>query len=85
MTHLRPTFFAQNFLYPPFVTSVVQHGVMSFPFAKGHHAPLAAEDQGRLIAERDDPPALVDPGRHGGRVAGEVLERRRARARPAAA
>lgn len=61
VTHLRPTFFAQNFLYPPFVTSVVQHGVMSFPFAKGHHAPLAAEDQGRLIAA-----ILADPESHRG-------------------
>jgi hypothetical protein len=41
VTHLRPTFFAQNFLYPPFVASVVQHGMISFPFGSGRHAPLA--------------------------------------------
>ena len=63
VTHLRPTFFAQNFLYPPFVAWVVQHGVMSFPFAEGRHAPLAAEDQGRLIAA-----ILVDPKPHQGKT-----------------
>ncbi len=37
VTHLRPTFFAQWLLYPR-------------TFAKGRHAPIAAEDQARLIA-----------------------------------
>ena len=63
VTHLRPTFFAQNFLYSPFVASVVQHGIISFPFGKGRHAPLAAEDQGRLIAA-----ILADPRPHQGKT-----------------
>jgi NAD(P)H dehydrogenase (quinone) len=63
VTHLRPTFFAQNFLYSPFVASVVQRGIISFPFGKGRHAPLAAEDQGRLIAA-----ILADPRPHQGKT-----------------
>ena len=63
VTHLRPTFFAQNFLFPPFVASVVQTGVMNFPFGGGRHAPLTAEDQGRLIAA-----ILADPAPHQGKT-----------------
>jgi NAD(P)H dehydrogenase (quinone) len=36
---------------------------MSFPFGDGRHAPLAAEDQGRLIAT-----ILLDPGPHKGQT-----------------
>ena len=63
ITHLRPTFFAQNFLYPPFVASVIKCGVISFPFREGRHAPLAAEDQGRFIAA-----IMIDPAPHQGKT-----------------
>jgi len=63
VTHLRPTFFAQNFLYPPFVASIIEHGVISFPFGDARHAPVAAEDQGRLIAA-----IMADPQPHQGKT-----------------
>lgn len=61
VTHLRPTFFAQNFLDPTILTAITQRGVISFPFGNGRHAPVAAEDQGRLIAA-----ILADPTPHRG-------------------
>jgi len=59
VTHLRPTFFAQNFLHPALLGAIAQRGVISFPFGDGRHAPIAAEDQARLIAA-----ILADPGPH---------------------
>ncbi len=47
-THLRPTFFADNFLY--FRRSIAQDDVIRLPFGEGRHAPIAAEDQARVIA-----------------------------------
>lgn len=46
-THLRPTFFAEWFLYYP---SMIKSGVIRFPFRRGKHAPIAASDQARVIA-----------------------------------
>jgi NAD(P)H dehydrogenase (quinone) len=46
-THLRPTFFAEWFLYYP---AMIKSGVIRFPFRKGRHAPIAASDQARVIA-----------------------------------
>lgn len=63
VTHLRPTFFAQNFLDPVILAAIVERGVISFPFGTGRHAPIAAEDQGRLIAA-----ILVDPMPHRGKT-----------------
>src|SRR5258708_1761945 len=50
VTHLRPTFFAQWLLYPRTLATIADHGGFRLPFAKGRHAPIAAEDQARLIA-----------------------------------
>lgn len=61
VTHLRPTFFAQNFLHPAVFEAIAKRGVISFPFGDGRHAPIAAEDQARLIAA-----ILADPGPHRG-------------------
>lgn len=58
VTHLRPTFFAEwliNFWDP-------ETGELRLPFADAHHAPIAAEDQGRVIAA-----ILADPQPHAGR------------------
>ena len=46
-THLRPTFFAEWFLYYP---AMIKSGVIRFPFRRGRHAPIAVSDQARVIA-----------------------------------
>lgn len=63
VTHLRPTLFAQNSLDPTGLAAMMQRGVISFPFGNGRHAPIAAEDQGRLIAA-----VLADPAPHRGKT-----------------
>jgi NAD(P)H dehydrogenase (quinone) len=61
-THIRPTFFAEWLLYPMDGWNV-KGGVIEFPFADGRHAPIAGEDQGRVIAA-----LLQDPKPHSGKV-----------------
>ena len=61
-THIRPTFFAEWLLYPMDGWNV-KGGVIEFPFADGRHAPIAGEDQGRVIAA-----LLQDPKPHAGKV-----------------
>ncbi|MEU3755789.1 NmrA family NAD(P)-binding protein [Streptomyces olivoreticuli] len=57
VTHIRPTFFAE------WLTTFgdKKSGELRLPFAKAHHAPIASEDQGRVIAA-----LLEDPQRHAG-------------------
>jgi NAD(P)H dehydrogenase (quinone) len=62
-THLRPTFFAEWLLYPRAAEIIKQHQRIEIPFEAGRHAPIAAEDQGRLIAH-----ILADPGPHAGKI-----------------
>src|SRR5260221_3127439 len=62
-THIRPTFFAEWLLYPR-PGWQVKNGVIRFPLGRGRHAPIAAEDQGRLIAA-----VLTNPAPHTGKVA----------------
>jgi uncharacterized protein YbjT (DUF2867 family) len=62
-THLRPTFFAQWLLYHGRSKRIASTGTMSFPFGNGRHAPIAAEDQGRVIAA-----ILRDPDQHAGKT-----------------
>jgi NAD(P)H dehydrogenase (quinone) len=62
VTHLRPTFFAEWLLYPGFHRSIVEKGVIELPLGDGRHAPIAAEDQARLIAE-----ILARPAAHAGK------------------
>ncbi|MGW7008368.1 NmrA family NAD(P)-binding protein [Streptomyces sp. NPDC054933] len=59
VTHIRPTFFAE------WLTTFwdEKSGELRLPFAKAHHAPIASEDQGRVIAA-----LLEDPQRHAGKV-----------------
>src|SRR2546421_2002701 len=61
VTHLRPTFFAEWFTYPFVSRSVAEFGELRVPFGAGRHAPIAAEDQGRVIAA-----ILRDPEPHQG-------------------
>jgi NAD(P)H dehydrogenase (quinone) len=47
VTHLRPTFFAEWLLY---LAPMIRQQRLFVPFGTGRHAPIAAEDQGRVIA-----------------------------------
>jgi NAD(P)H dehydrogenase (quinone) len=59
-THLRPTLFAEWALY---WTGQFKTGILRLPFGTGRHAPIAAEDQARVIAK-----ILLNPGEHKGKV-----------------
>src|SRR6516225_6287482 len=59
-THLRPTFFAEWLLY---YAAMVKAGTLSLPFGTGQHAPVAAEDQARVIVG-----VLENPAPHRGKV-----------------
>jgi NAD(P)H dehydrogenase (quinone) len=48
-THLRPTFFAEWFTRFG-AKGIRDEGVLRLPFGDGRHAPITAEDQGRVIA-----------------------------------
>src|SRR5579859_1786763 len=62
-THLRPTFFAEWLVYPHFAKEIWAKKKIEFPFGSGRHAPIAAADQGRLIAY-----ILSDPTGHEGKI-----------------
>lgn len=62
-THLRPTFFADWLVYPHFAKEIWAGKKIEFPFADGRHAPIAADDQGRVIAH-----LLANPEGHGGKI-----------------
>ena len=47
---IRPTFFSDWMIYPWVRDSIVNEGKIAFPYASGRHAPISAEDQGRVIA-----------------------------------
>jgi uncharacterized protein YbjT (DUF2867 family) len=59
-THLRPTYFAEWLLY---LAPMIRAGVLHVPFGTGRHAPIAAEDQARVIVG-----ILENPNPHRGRV-----------------
>jgi uncharacterized protein YbjT (DUF2867 family) len=59
-THLRPTYFAEWLLY---CAAVVRAGTFPVPFGTGKHAPVAAEDQARVIVG-----VLENPVPHRGKV-----------------
>lgn len=63
IVHLRPTYFAQWLILPWVRDVIVDKGVVDLPFGEGRHAPIAAEDQARLIAT-----ILADPAAHIGRT-----------------
>ena len=62
-THLRPTFFAEWLIYPHFAKEIWAKKKIEFPFENGRHAPIAADDQGRVIAY-----ILANPAGHGGKI-----------------
>ena len=59
-THLRPTLFSEWALY---WTDLIKTGTLRLPFGTGKHAPIAAEDQARVIAN-----ILLSPEEHKGKV-----------------
>ena len=60
VVHIRPTYFAEWLLY---LAPMIRQGVMYAPFTTGKHAPIAAEDQGRVIAG-----ILEEPAAHRGKT-----------------
>jgi len=62
-THLRPTFFADWLIYPHFAKEIRATNKIEFPFGDGRHAPIASEDQGRVIAH-----ILASPEGHAGKT-----------------
>jgi len=62
-THLRPTFFAEWLIYPHFAKEIWAKKKIEFPFENGRHAPIAADDQGRVIAH-----ILANPAGHAGKI-----------------
>ena len=65
VTHLRPTFFAEWFLYSAQgIKDGIKGGLVRLPFGdEGKHAPIAAEDQARVIAS-----ILEHPSAHKGKT-----------------
>ena len=60
VTHLHPTFFAEWFLS---YAQSIKDGLVQMPFGESKHAPIAAEDQARLIAS-----ILENPSAHQGKT-----------------
>src|SRR5262249_24052647 len=56
VAHLRPTLFAELLLY---LAPMIRAGLLHVPFGPGRHAPIAAEDQARVIVG-----ILEDPAPH---------------------
>jgi uncharacterized protein YbjT (DUF2867 family) len=60
VTHLQPTFFAEWFLY---YGQSIKDGLVQMPFGESKHAPIAAEDQARVIVS-----ILENPSAHKGKT-----------------
>jgi NAD(P)H dehydrogenase (quinone) len=63
VTHLRPTLFAEWFLYGPVAYSISADDTLRVPFDSGRCAPIAGEDLGRAIAS-----ILQEPDPHRGQT-----------------
>ena len=61
VTHLRPTFFAEWLMYQS--KAIREKDILPLPFGEARYAPIAAEDQGRVIAA-----ILSDPAEHAGKI-----------------
>jgi uncharacterized protein YbjT (DUF2867 family) len=61
VTHLRPTFFAEWLMYVS--ESIKEKNMFPLPFGDARYAPIAAEDQGRVIAA-----ILNDSAEHAGKT-----------------
>src|SRR5258706_2902513 len=60
VVHLRPTYFAEWLLY---LAPMIRAGLLHVPFGTGRHAPIAAEDQARVIVG-----IVENPSQHGGKA-----------------
>jgi NAD(P)H dehydrogenase (quinone) len=60
VAHIRPTYFAEWLLY---LAPMIKAGLLHVPFGTGKHAPIATEDQARVIVG-----ILEDPAPHNGKV-----------------
>jgi uncharacterized protein YbjT (DUF2867 family) len=63
VTHLRPTFFMEWLSYGFQRAQIANHDLLRVPAGNGRHAPIAAADQGRVIAR-----ILLDPQPHAGKT-----------------
>jgi uncharacterized protein YbjT (DUF2867 family) len=63
VTHLRPTLFMEWLLYPFQLPIIAGRGAILLPGGNGRHAPVAAFDQGRVIAN-----ILMNPAPHAGKT-----------------
>jgi NAD(P)H dehydrogenase (quinone) len=61
--HIRPTFFSEWLLFPFVRSTIVANGIIDLPYGNGRHAPIAAEDQARVIAT-----ILAEPAAHIGKT-----------------
>ena len=61
--HLRPTFFSEWLTLPFERSTIVENGIIDLPYGNGRHAPIAAEDQARVIAT-----ILAEPAAHIGKT-----------------
>ncbi|MEM5344224.1 NAD(P)H-binding protein [Paraburkholderia azotifigens] len=61
--HIRPTFFSEWLVFPWVRDQIVQEGKITLPYGDGRHAPIAGEDQARLIAA-----VLAQPSDHIGKT-----------------
>ncbi|MBN3836068.1 NmrA family NAD(P)-binding protein [Burkholderia sp. Ac-20344] len=61
--HIRPTFFSDWLTFPWVRDPIVNEGKITLPYGNGRHAPIASEDQARVIAK-----LLEDPAEHVGKV-----------------
>ncbi|GJG95088.1 NmrA family NAD(P)-binding protein [Cupriavidus pauculus] len=63
VVHIRPTYFSEWLTFPWVLDPLVQEGKITLPYGEGRHAPIAAEDQARLIAN-----ILANPEGHIGKT-----------------
>lgn len=63
VTHLRPTLFAEWLLYSFSLDTIIHRDTVTLPFGGGRISPIAAHDQGRVIAA-----ILADPEAHAGQT-----------------
>jgi len=63
VTHLRPTFFMEWLTYGFQLPQIANQDLLQVPAGNGRHAPIAAEDQGRIIAN-----VLLNPTPHAGKT-----------------
>ena len=61
--HIRPTFFSDWLTFPWVRDPIVSEGRITLPYGNGRHAPIASEDQARVIAK-----LLENPAEHIGKV-----------------